>query len=192
MLSDAKFLDSLLNFDKDNIPEKVIENIRKNYLTKPDFDPEKMKKVSAACEGLCRWVMAISEYDKVAKVVAPKKKALAEAEATYSEALYELNVKRKQLQEVQVCRQFKNSRFLTFLFHFIHVLQICIFHSLPLSLLGQIVYFGKIVKSKKSRLSSNVRSSRRMRIKDKTRRRSYWWIRRRIQSLVAKCSRTRR
>lgn len=103
MLSDAKFLDSLLNFDKDNIPEKVIENIRKNYLTKPDFDPEKIKKVSTACEGLCRWVMAMSEYDKVAKVVAPKKEALAEAEATYKEALDELNLKRDQLQEVQVC-----------------------------------------------------------------------------------------
>ncbi|XP_047370603.1 dynein axonemal heavy chain 7-like isoform X1 [Vespa velutina] len=101
MLSDAKFLDSLLNFDKDNIPEKVIENIRKNYLTKSDFDPEKIKKVSTACEGLCRWVMAMSEYDKVAKVVAPKKEALAEAEATYKEALDELNLKRNQLQEVQ-------------------------------------------------------------------------------------------
>lgn len=102
MLSDAKFLDSLLNFDKDNIPDKVIETIRTDYLTNPDFDPEKIKKVSTACEGLCRWVIAMSEYDEIAKIVAPKKRALAEAEAAYDKAMELLNFKREQLRQVQV------------------------------------------------------------------------------------------
>lgn len=102
MLSDAKFLDSLLNFDKDNIPDKVIETIRKEYLTNPDFDPEKIKKVSTACEGLCRWVIAMSEYDTIAKIVAPKKQALARAEAVYHNAITKLNMKREQLRQVQV------------------------------------------------------------------------------------------
>ncbi|KZC14323.1 Dynein heavy chain 7, axonemal, partial [Dufourea novaeangliae] len=101
MLSDAKFLDSLLNFDKDNIPDSVIERIRKHYLTNPDFDPEKIKKVSTACEGLCRWVGAMSEYDKVSKVVAPKKKALAEAQRIYDNAMETLQTKREQLRQVQ-------------------------------------------------------------------------------------------
>ncbi|RLU26559.1 hypothetical protein DMN91_000355 [Ooceraea biroi] len=101
MLSDAKFLDSLLNFDKDNIPDKVIETIRKEYLANPDFDPEKIKKVSTACEGLCRWVIAMSEYDEIAKIVAPKRKALAEAEAAYDKAMELLNFKREQLRQVQ-------------------------------------------------------------------------------------------
>jgi len=102
MLSDAKFLDSLLNFDRDNIPDKVIEKIRKEYLTNPDFDPEKIKKVSTACEGLCRWVIAMSEYDHIAKIVAPKRKALAEAEADYDAAMEILNLKREQLRQVEV------------------------------------------------------------------------------------------
>lgn len=102
MLSDAKFLDSLLNFDKDNIPESVIEKIRKQYLTNPDFDPEKIKKVSAACEGLCRWVYAMSEYDKVSKAVAPKRKALGEAQGVYDNAMMTLHAKREQLYQVQV------------------------------------------------------------------------------------------
>jgi len=102
MLSDAKFLDSLLHFDKDNIPDKVIETIRKEYLTNPDFNPEKIKKVSTACEGLCRWVIAMSEYDIIAKIVAPKKQALARAEAVYYDAIEKLNIKREQLRQVQV------------------------------------------------------------------------------------------
>ncbi|KYN09877.1 Dynein heavy chain 7, axonemal [Trachymyrmex cornetzi] len=101
MLSDVKFLDSLLQFDKDNIPDKVIETIRKEYLVNPDFDPEKIKKVSTACEGLCRWVIAMSEYDIIAKIVAPKKRALAQAEAVYHNAIEKLNMKREQLRQVQ-------------------------------------------------------------------------------------------
>lgn len=39
-----------------------------------------MKTVSSAAEGLCKWVLAIVQYDKVAKIVAPKRIALKEAE----------------------------------------------------------------------------------------------------------------
>ena len=103
VLSDVKFLDSLLNFDKDNIPDRVIDKIRRDYLANPNFVPEKIKSASTACEGLCKWVYAISEYDKVARAIAPKKKALAEAQAVYDEAMVKLNVKREQLRQVQVC-----------------------------------------------------------------------------------------
>ncbi|KAL7295896.1 hypothetical protein TKK_0010939 [Trichogramma kaykai] len=102
VLSDVRFLDSLINFDKDNIPEKIIDRIRRDFFTNVNFDPEKIKSASTACEGLCKWVYAISEYDKVAKVIAPKKKALAEAETVYNAAMAELEVKREQLRQVQL------------------------------------------------------------------------------------------
>lgn len=108
VLSDVKFLDSLINFDKDNIPESVMDKIRKHYLTNVNFDPDKIKAASTACEGLCKWVYAISEYDKVAKVVAPKKKALAEAEAVYNDAIEKLNIKRTQLRSIQVTIDYNN------------------------------------------------------------------------------------
>ncbi|KYM93367.1 Dynein heavy chain 7, axonemal [Cyphomyrmex costatus] len=101
ILGDIRFLESLLNYDKDNIPERIMIKIRTTILTNPNFDPERIRQVSTACEGLCRWVFALSEYDKVAKVVAPKKQALAKAEADYSAAMEELTLKRNQLQEVR-------------------------------------------------------------------------------------------
>lgn len=101
MLSDMRFLESLLLFDKDNIPERIMTKIRTTILTNPNFDPERIKYVSTACEGLCRWVFALSEYDVVAKIVAPKRQALAAAEAEYSIAMVQLNLKRSQLQEVR-------------------------------------------------------------------------------------------
>lgn len=38
-----------------------------------------VKKVSTAATGLCKWVRAMEVYDRVAKVVAPKRAALKEA-----------------------------------------------------------------------------------------------------------------
>ena len=59
-----------------------------------------VKAASNACEGLCRWVRAMEVYDRVAKVVAPKKIKLAEAEAELSVQMTKLNAKRAELQEV--------------------------------------------------------------------------------------------
>ncbi|XP_037882003.1 dynein heavy chain 7, axonemal-like [Glossina fuscipes] len=101
LLSDIKFLDGLLNFDKDNIPVAVMEKLHKRILNNENFDPDKVKLASTACEGLCRWVLALAKYDVVAKVVAPKKIALAKAEAAYQIAQKLLDEKLAQLARVE-------------------------------------------------------------------------------------------
>ena len=69
-------------------------------MTNPDFEPSLIKNASTACEGLCRWVRALDVYDRVAKVVAPKKAKLAEAEGELGMQMDRLNEKRSQLQAV--------------------------------------------------------------------------------------------
>ncbi|KAI4465685.1 dynein axonemal heavy chain 7-related [Holotrichia oblita] len=101
VLGDMKFLEGLINFDKDNIPPRVMQKLSEKILHDENFDPEKIKTASTACEGLCKWVIAISKYDKVAKVVAPKKIALAEAEADYNKAMHALEIKRALLREAR-------------------------------------------------------------------------------------------
>lgn len=100
LLGDLKFLDKLKEYNKDNIPVAVITTIRKKYTSNPDFDPVKIAQASTACEGLCKWVKAMDVYDKVAKVVAPKKLKLAEAESELAVQMEKLNQKRGQLKEV--------------------------------------------------------------------------------------------
>ena len=51
MLNDMKFLDSLKDYDKDNIPPRIINEIRKTYVSNPEFNPNIIKNVSSACEG---------------------------------------------------------------------------------------------------------------------------------------------
>lgn len=101
MLGDIQFLNSLINYDKDNIPPAIMKKLYDKILTDENFDPDKIKYQSTAAEGLCKWVIAISKYDKVAKVVAPKKQALAAAEKIYQTAMAALEVKRAQLKEVR-------------------------------------------------------------------------------------------
>lgn len=75
-----------------------------------EFDPERIKTVSTACEGLCKWVRAMEVYDRVIKIVAPKKARLAEAEGELAAQMDTLNAKRAQLQEV-ICIDFVNGNF---------------------------------------------------------------------------------
>lgn len=75
--------------------------IRKEYVSNPEFDPTKVAKASSAAEGLCKWVTAMEIYDRVAKVVAPKKAKLAEAESELNTTMALLNAKRAELAAVE-------------------------------------------------------------------------------------------
>ncbi|KAF3842869.1 hypothetical protein F7725_001718 [Dissostichus mawsoni] len=101
LLGEMKFLQSLHEYDKDNIPPSYIAIIRNKYITNPDFVPEKIRTASTAAEGLCKWVCAMDKYEKVAKTVAPKKEKLAQAEGELLVAMTGLQKKQAALKEVQ-------------------------------------------------------------------------------------------
>lgn len=58
---------SLLEFDKDHIPDAVIKKLHK-YVDNPDFTPEAVAKQSKAAQSLCMWCRAMGVYDRIAKV----------------------------------------------------------------------------------------------------------------------------
>jgi dynein heavy chain len=100
LLGDMNFLNSLKEYDKDNIPVAVMKKIRSEYMTNPEFDPSKVKNASTAAEGLCKWVQAMEIYDRVAKVVGPKKIKLAEAESSLADTMALLSKKQAELKEI--------------------------------------------------------------------------------------------
>ncbi|KFQ84601.1 Dynein heavy chain 7, axonemal, partial [Phoenicopterus ruber ruber] len=101
LLGDIRFLQSLHEYDKDNIPPAYMAIIRKQYLTNPEFVPDKVRNASTAAEGLCKWVIAMEFYDTVTKNVAPKKLKLNEAEGKLKIAMDGLRKKQADLREVQ-------------------------------------------------------------------------------------------
>lgn len=111
MLADLKFLENLKSYNKDSIPVPIMKRIRDRYMPDREFQPDRIKSVSTACEGLCKWVRAMEVYDRVIKIVAPKKARLEEAEAELASQMETLNEKRAQLQEVADKLQALNDEF---------------------------------------------------------------------------------
>lgn len=75
--------------------------IRKTYLPDPNFKPPIVAKASSAAEGLCKWIIALDMYDKVIKVVAPKKEKLEIANAEYEATMAILDEKRNEVRQLQ-------------------------------------------------------------------------------------------
>uniref|UniRef100_A0A7N8YQ50 Dynein, axonemal, heavy chain 9 n=1 Tax=Mastacembelus armatus TaxID=205130 RepID=A0A7N8YQ50_9TELE len=72
------FLDSLINFNKENIPEACLKAIQP-YLQDPDFQPDLVATKSYAAAGLCSWVLNIVKFYEVYCEVEPKRQALSKA-----------------------------------------------------------------------------------------------------------------
>jgi hypothetical protein len=108
------------------------------YVTNPDFDPERIQKASLAATGICKWVRAMEAYDRVAKVVAPKKAKLKEAEA-------ELKVSNKdRLRRPEHCAVplYRAWRLLIFMFTLLPI-QVALNYSHQLSLARSYPYIQK-------------------------------------------------
>jgi dynein heavy chain len=75
-----KLLHDLIHFDKDNIPDKIIQKVQP-YVKMDEFTPKAIEKASKACTAMCMWALAMNTYHFVALQVEPKRKLLADAQA---------------------------------------------------------------------------------------------------------------
>ena len=106
LMSDARFLQSLFDFgnnQKDYINEETIELLEPYIeLQTPDgndaMSPAIAKKASVAAEGLCTWVIAMTQYHHAAKIIKPKMEALALAQANLALANAKLDEATKRFE----------------------------------------------------------------------------------------------
>ncbi|XP_078526452.1 dynein axonemal heavy chain 2 isoform X1 [Lissotriton helveticus] len=92
-LGDQNFIKQLINFDKDNISDRVLKKIG-GYCAQPDFQPEIIGRVSLAAKSLCMWVRAMEMYGRIYRVVEPKRLRM-------NAAMAQLEEKQKSLSELQ-------------------------------------------------------------------------------------------
>ena len=74
-LGEQNFINDLINFDKENMSDKTLKKIG-TVVTKPDFSPMIVGRVSGAAKSLCQWVRAMEVYGRIYRVVEPKRKVL--------------------------------------------------------------------------------------------------------------------
>jgi dynein heavy chain len=72
LLGSMDFLDTLSNFNKDNIPDGTIRKLRQ-YMKNPEFKPDIVGKKAFAAKSLCMWCRAMFKYNEVIKIVNPKR-----------------------------------------------------------------------------------------------------------------------
>uniref|UniRef100_A0A8C3E132 Dynein axonemal heavy chain 12 n=1 Tax=Corvus moneduloides TaxID=1196302 RepID=A0A8C3E132_CORMO len=100
MLGNINFLKELKACSKKPIPEAVMQKIRTEYLTNPEFDPQVVAKASSAAEGLCKWIKGMEVFHRVSKIE-PKKERLKVAEESLAKTVELLNQKREELAAVE-------------------------------------------------------------------------------------------
>uniref|UniRef100_A0A1I8MW68 Dynein axonemal heavy chain 2 n=1 Tax=Musca domestica TaxID=7370 RepID=A0A1I8MW68_MUSDO len=99
VLGEATFLNDLKNFDRDNISDKTLKRIAL-YTKNPELEPDKVAVVSLACKSLMQWIIAIENYGKVYRIVAPKQEKLDNAMRSLAEKQAQLAAARKKLEEL--------------------------------------------------------------------------------------------
>jgi dynein heavy chain len=95
------FLNSLINFDKDNTPEPCVVKCEKEFLSNPNFNADYIRNKSGAAAGLCAWVVNICRYFRIYQVVAPKRAMLSEANNKLNNANKKLSGIRAKVKELQ-------------------------------------------------------------------------------------------
>lgn len=89
-LINPNMIPNLKNFDKEHIPDQVIQKI-KSYVQNDQFDPAIVVNKSKVCAGLCMWVHAMYKYHFINLEVAPLRVEQKRAEAELEEANRNLN-----------------------------------------------------------------------------------------------------
>jgi dynein heavy chain len=110
MISEYTFLSSLLDFRKGSLNNETIELLGP-YLDMPDFTTEAATKVSGNIAGLCTWTRAMCTYFELAKVVEPKRVAVAIAEARQANALRLLHTAQMHLNEKEAALEKQRTRY---------------------------------------------------------------------------------
>ncbi|XP_069805044.1 dynein axonemal heavy chain 2 isoform X1 [Dendropsophus ebraccatus] len=107
-LGEQNFIKQLINFDKDNISERVLKKIGQ-YCVLPDFQPDIVGRVSLAAKSLCMWVRAMEMYGRIFRVVEPKRarmnaalSQLAEKQASLAEAQNKLREVGERLEQLKM------------------------------------------------------------------------------------------
>eukprot|EP00198_Chlamydomonas_reinhardtii_P006936 XP_001696272.1 dynein heavy chain 3 [Chlamydomonas reinhardtii] len=100
LLGEATFIKRLMEYDRDNIPDKVVRSL-KRVIDDPTFTPDQVAKQSKAAQSLCLWVRAMDTYARVIRVVEPKRAALATAQERLGAMNGALLAKQRQLGELE-------------------------------------------------------------------------------------------
>ncbi|XP_035799351.2 dynein axonemal heavy chain 11 [Amphiprion ocellaris] len=105
------FLQALVSYDKEHIPESCLTVVKQEYLRKPDFHPDLVWTKSTAAAGLCAWTINIVRYYEIYCEVIPKRHALSQANAELETATAKLLAVQRKLADLDASLQSLTAQF---------------------------------------------------------------------------------
>ncbi|TNJ27094.1 Dynein heavy chain [Giardia muris] len=99
VMGEGQFLEKLINYDVNNIPESMLKKVKRYYMDK-NYTVDAIGRVSVAGKSLCLWVRAVYEYACVFKVVKPKQDALEDAKNRLAEKQAALKAAQDELARI--------------------------------------------------------------------------------------------
>ncbi|XP_066519150.1 dynein axonemal heavy chain 17-like isoform X2 [Hoplias malabaricus] len=104
------FLESLIKYKKENIPDACIKAFQP-YKNDPQFEPDFICSKSIAAAGLCSWCLNIVNFYEVYCDVEPKRQALAKAKAELAAAQDNLTVIKNKITQLNASLDKLTSKF---------------------------------------------------------------------------------
>ncbi|XP_034410206.1 dynein heavy chain 11, axonemal [Cyclopterus lumpus] len=99
------FLQALVSYDKEHVPEVCLTVVKQEYLRNPEFHPDLVRTKSTAAAGLCAWTINIVRYYEIYCEVIPKRHALSQANADLSTATTKMLAVQKKLADLDATLQ---------------------------------------------------------------------------------------
>jgi dynein heavy chain, axonemal len=65
LIADVKFIEGLVQIDKENLPAKASKQIQERVISDESFDPEKLKAVSPVAEGYINFKLFEGSFSKI-------------------------------------------------------------------------------------------------------------------------------
>ncbi|KAM8734967.1 dynein axonemal heavy chain 11 [Acanthopagrus schlegelii] len=105
------FLQALVSYDKEHIPDSCLTVVKQEYLRNPEFHPDLVRTKSTAAAGLCAWTINIVRYYEIYCEVTPKRHALSQANVELEAATARLLAVQKKLADLDASLQSLTAHF---------------------------------------------------------------------------------
>ena len=100
-LSKIDFLSRVKNYDKENIPEKILKKVKKIVNDRKNFKISDIQKASKAAGGLANWCKAISVYAETLTIVRPRQENVRVQTEKFNEMMKEVKEKQAVVQAIR-------------------------------------------------------------------------------------------
>ena len=101
-MTDIKFLEKLKKYEKDSIPQDILNAVNKLGVNSPEiFNTARITNSNRAAGGLAKWCQALYRYAEALKVVRPKQAKVDAMTAKYNESMAEVRKKQDEVQRIK-------------------------------------------------------------------------------------------